>query len=126
MTNFPYCSKEFSSSRQELLAEIGKKEAQFSYEIRDRKAHFTTTVAAQHRKLVKTIASYVRESKVFNLITAPVIWLVLVPVVLLHAMASVFQWICFPVYGSATFSRTALPHFQQRISGFFRGGAAGV
>jgi hypothetical protein len=36
---------------QELLAEIGKKETQFSYEIRDRKAHFTTAVAAQHRKL---------------------------------------------------------------------------
>jgi hypothetical protein len=84
---------------QELLAEIGKKEAEFSYEIRDRKAHFTTAVAAQHRKLAKTIARYVRESKFFNLITAPVIWLVLVPVVLLHAMASVFQWICFPVYG---------------------------
>ncbi len=40
----------------ELRDEIGKKEAQFSYEIRDRKAHFTTAVAAQHRRLAKTIA----------------------------------------------------------------------
>jgi hypothetical protein len=50
-------------------------------------------------RLPHSIASYVRESKFFNLITAPVIWLVLVPVVLLHVMASVFQWVCFPVYG---------------------------
>lgn len=83
----------------ELLAEIERKQAEFSYEVRDRKAHFTKAMTAQHRKLAKTVASYVRESKLFNVLTAPVIWVVLVPVVLLHAMASVFQWFCFPVYG---------------------------
>jgi ElaB/YqjD/DUF883 family membrane-anchored ribosome-binding protein len=84
---------------QELLAEIQKKEAEFSYEVRDRKAHFTKSIITQHRKLAKTVASYVRESKLFNVLTSPVIWVVLVPVVLLHAMATVFQWVCFPVYG---------------------------
>jgi hypothetical protein len=66
--------------------------------MRGRKTHFTKAVTAQHRKLTKTVASYVRESKLFNLLTAPVIWVVLMPVVLLHVMASVFQWVCFPVY----------------------------
>ena len=86
----------------ELLAEIQKKEAEFSYEMRDRKAHFTKAVAAQQRKLAKTIETivgYVHESKLFNLLTAPVIWVVLLPVVMLHAMASVFPLVCFPVYG---------------------------
>lgn len=83
----------------ELLAEIKKKEAEFSYEVRDKKAHFTAAVAAQHRKLAKTVANYVRESSVFNILTSPIIWLLLVPVVLLDLTASIFQWFCFPVYG---------------------------
>ena len=84
---------------QELMAEIHKKEAQFSYEIRDKKAHFSEAVAAQHRQFAKSVARYVRDSAVFNILSVPVIWFVLVPVILLHLMASVFQWVCFPIYG---------------------------
>lgn len=83
----------------ELLAEIKKKESQFSYEVRDKKAHFTAAVVAKHRKLAKSMTRYVRESSLFNLLTAPVIWMVLLPVALLHVTASVFQFFCFPVYG---------------------------
>ena len=32
----------------ELVAEIKKKEVEFSYEVRDKKAHFTAAGAAQH------------------------------------------------------------------------------
>ena len=84
---------------REVLTEIAEKEARFSYVVQDRKAHFTKAVVTQHRKLAKTIASYVRESKFFNVVTAPVIWIVLLPVVLLHVTACIFQWVCFPVYG---------------------------
>ena len=45
------------------------------------------------------MANYVRDSSVFNILTSPIIWIVLMPVVLLHMTASVFQWFCFPVYG---------------------------
>ena len=83
----------------EMLDEIHKKEVEFSYEVRDKKAHFAAAVLAQHEKLAKTVANYVRESSLFNVLTAPIIWIVLVPVVLLHVTASVFQWFCFPVYG---------------------------
>ena len=43
------------------------------------------------------MANYVRDSSVFNILTSPIIWIVLMPVVLLHMTASVFQWFCFPV-----------------------------
>jgi hypothetical protein len=84
---------------RELRAEIKKKETQFGYEVRDRKAHFTAAVAARHRNLARAIGSYVRASILFNVLTAAFVWIVLVPVVMLHVTASVFQSICFPVYG---------------------------
>ncbi len=84
---------------QEMLAEIHKKEAQFSYEIRDKKAHFTAAVVEQHRQLAKSVAAYVRDSSVFNILSMPMIWMVIVPVIMLHITASLFQWVCFPIYG---------------------------
>lgn len=84
---------------RELLAEVQKKEKQFGYELRNRQAHFSAGVAAQHRKLAKSLSRYVRDSTFFNALTSPIIWVVLLPVVVLHLTASVFQWICFPIYG---------------------------
>jgi hypothetical protein len=84
---------------RELVTEIKQKEAEFSYEVRNKKAHFTEAVAAQHKKLAKNIANYVRESDVFNVLTSPIIWIVLFPVVMLHITAAIFQWCCFPIYG---------------------------
>ena len=84
---------------RELLAEVQKKEKQFGYELLNRQAHVSAAVVAQHRKLAKSLARYVRDSNFFNALTSPIIWVVLLPVILLHLTASVFQWICFPIYG---------------------------
>ena len=99
----------------ELLSEIKKKEVQFSYEIRNNKAHFTSVVAARHRKLAKSISSYVRGSIFFNLLTAPVIWVVLSPVVCLHLTAGIFQTICFPVYGIPKVRRSDYLLMDRRV-----------
>jgi hypothetical protein len=99
----------------ELLLEIRKKESQFSYEVRNNKAHFNAAVAAKHRKLAKSMSRYVRESIFFNLLTAPVIWVVLIPVVCLHMMAGVFQAICFPVYGIPKVRRSDYLVMDRRV-----------
>lgn len=79
--------EEIQQLEHELLAEIKKKQAEFSYEVRDKKAHFTAAVVEQHRNLAKTVANDVRDSSLFNVLTAPIIWVVLVPVALLHLTA---------------------------------------
>lgn len=111
----PLLLEKIRELEHELLAEIKKKEAEFSYEIRDKKAHFTAAVTAQHRKLAKSVASYVRDSSVFNILSMPVIWFVLVPVVWLHLMASVFQWVCFPIYGIPKVRRSDYVVMDRRV-----------
>lgn len=84
---------------RELLVEVHKKEEQFSYEIREKKVHFKEAIVAQHKKLAKKITKYLYEAKPFSILAAPMIWSCIVPIVLLDAVATVFQFICFPVYG---------------------------
>jgi ElaB/YqjD/DUF883 family membrane-anchored ribosome-binding protein len=84
---------------QELLGDLQEKEQRFSYEVRERKVRFKTAVAEQHRKLATRLGRYVREAPLFSILTAPFIWVCIVPVVLLDLVARLYQFVCFPVYG---------------------------
>jgi len=84
---------------KEMLREIQRKECEFFYEVRQRKVHFTDEARARHKELVKGIHRTVLDSQVLIILTAPLIWACLVPFVMLDLVASVFQAICFPVYG---------------------------
>jgi len=83
----------------ELAQEIQKKEAEFFYEVRKRKVRFTAEAKARHRQLVKRIYRTLLDSKPLIILTAPVIWAILLPLVLLDLVTFVFQAVCFPIYG---------------------------
>lgn len=83
----------------ELLREIEKKEQEFYYHIQKKKVQFEEKVWKQHRKLVKRIHRYLIEARILSILSAPVIYLCLVPAVLMDAVISLFQFVCFPIYG---------------------------
>jgi hypothetical protein len=83
----------------ELIQEIQKKEEEFYYEIRRTKVIFAKEVRKQHRLLVKTIRYYLKEAAFLNILTAPIIWALLIPAILMDLSISIYQAICFPVYG---------------------------
>ncbi|MBF0371356.1 MAG: hypothetical protein HQL52_18090 [Magnetococcales bacterium] len=53
-----------------------------------------------------SMADLLRESRIGLLLTAPVIWSVAIPLALLDLMATLYQTICFPIYGIPTVSRS--------------------
>jgi hypothetical protein len=83
----------------ELLHEIHDKEQQFHYQLHERKAHFAAGILAAHKKLGKSMTGYLYDAKLFSILTAPMIWFCLVPVLFLHLVATIYQFVCFPVYG---------------------------
>ena len=82
-----------------MLVEVHAKEQQFRYVIRQHGVHFQEGVAAQHKKLVKKVRDYLAEAKFLTIITTPVIWSCIVPIMFLDVWATVYQFICFPIYG---------------------------
>jgi len=83
----------------EILHEIQKKEEEFFYQIHKKKVRFEREVKKTHRELVKKIRHYLRDASIKNVLTAPVIWSCLVPALLMDLVISIFQGICFPIYG---------------------------
>jgi hypothetical protein len=91
-------------------------EADLACEIRDRRercqarAHragvwFDRELREAHRRLRQSVPAYVVHGNVFSLLTAPVIYSLLLPLVMLDFWVTVYQAVCFPIYGIARVPR---------------------
>lgn len=84
---------------KEIMRELQKKETEFFYEVRLGKVRFTEEARAQHDLFMKRFTGYIRESRFMILIITPVIWACFIPIARLDLSMTIYQAICFPVYG---------------------------
>jgi hypothetical protein len=69
------------------------------YELREGKIWFSEEMKREHRKLKTSLVRYVLHSRLLAILTAPFIYAVIIPFLLLDLFVSVYQAVCFPVYG---------------------------
>ena len=83
---------------EELEDVINTQQVQLYYRIEGTKIRFEQSVRRAHQQLKTGIFRWLRESSPRNLITAPLIYALIVPFVLLDLSVTVYQWLCFPLY----------------------------
>lgn len=83
----------------ELEAEFAIRRAKLQYTLRGSRAVFEQEILRAHRELRVGLARYVFNANILIILTAPVIYAMIVPFVLLDVCITAYQWICFPVYG---------------------------
>lgn len=84
-----------------LLPSVEKLEDEIKshlYELRDGKVWFSDELKREHRRLKTSLFRYVLHSRFFVLITAPLIYICIVPLSLLDLTLSAYQAVCFPIY----------------------------
>ena len=84
---------------EELSIEIQKKQQVFFYKIKGKKVLFEDEIKKRHKKLVTKIHIYLLRADLLNILTAPIIWSCLLPALFMDLFVTVYQYICFPVYG---------------------------
>jgi len=84
---------------EELELELAKKRDELRFSLKNRKAYFEHEVLLQHRKLKTGLLRYVLHAKPRHILTAPIIYPMIFPLLLLDAFVFLYQFICFPVYG---------------------------
>lgn len=67
----------------------------------------------KHNEKAGDIIRFLRESEVLFILTAPVIWSVIIPLALLDFMATIYQSLCFPVYGIEQVNRSDFVIFDR-------------
>ncbi|HEX6550335.1 MAG TPA: hypothetical protein VF117_06650 [Gammaproteobacteria bacterium] len=83
----------------QIEAEIQHRREELHADFEDRKIRFEQEVIAAHKRFKAGLLSYIWHSSVLTLLTAPVIYSGIVPLVLLDLFVSLYQVVCFSVYG---------------------------
>ena len=80
----------------EKLEEVIKSEF---YELRKGKVWFSEAVKREQIELKTSLFKYILHSRFFAIVTAPFIYICIIPFALLDLFVSTYQAVCFPVYG---------------------------
>ncbi len=83
----------------ELEAELAKRRAELRVGLEKGRAFFEDEVLRRHRKLKTHLVKYILNAHPLVLLTAPVIYALVVPLVFLDLAVTAYQAVCFPIYG---------------------------
>jgi hypothetical protein len=83
----------------ELEQELSTRREQFRYTLENHKVRFERDILAQQKKFRAGLLRYIFTARPLHVLTAPVIYAVSIPLVLLDLMVTLYQYVCFPVYG---------------------------
>jgi hypothetical protein len=83
----------------EIEVELAKRREALRYHFENRRIVFEKGVIELHRRLKTRVWRYLADAHLLTVLTAPVIYAMIVPIVLLDLSMMLYQAICFPVYG---------------------------
>ena len=94
-----------SSIEEDLRVALHEQEASALYRIKGKRVEFEESIRQAHLRLKSGFFHWLVTYRPQNLITGPVIYAMIVPLAILDFFISLYQAICFPIYGIARVSR---------------------
>lgn len=91
---------------EELEEEFRKRREEFRFIVVDRRIRFAEEAARQQRRFKTGLIRYFAEARIGNILTAPLIYAGLAPMILLDLFLFFYQALCFPLYGIAKVRRS--------------------
>lgn len=98
----------------ELRSAVHEQESRMFFQLDGKRVEFERSVRAAHRKLRMNFFRWLVTNRPQNLVTGPLIYGMIVPLLMLDACVSFYQWACFPIYGIARVRRADYLVFDRR------------
>ncbi len=102
----------------ELRAAVHEQESRIFFQINGKRIEFEHSVMAAHRKLKTGFFRWLVNYRPQNLITGPIIYGMVLPLLVLDLFVSFYQWSCFPIYGIAKVRRSDYLVYDRRHLGY--------
>lgn len=97
----------------ELAAQIALERANLKFGMENGKIIFEAEMLRQHKAMQIKLWPYLRAAGFLTILTAPLIYSLLLPLVVLDIFVTVYQAVCFPIYGIAKVKRQAFLNFDR-------------
>jgi hypothetical protein len=83
----------------ELDAELAKRRVDLRIGLEHGRIIFEQELLRRHRELKIKLASYLLNARPLVVLTSPVIYSLIIPIVMLDLWMTIYQAVCFPIYG---------------------------
>ncbi len=103
---------------RDLAAEFARRQAELKYGLEKGRVIFEEEIRRRHEELKVDLLTYVLGARLSVVLTAPVIYGLVIPLVLLDLFVTVYQAVCFPVYGIAKVRRRDYLIFDRHYLGY--------
>jgi hypothetical protein len=90
---------QISALEDDLLKALQEQEASARFHIQGKRVEFEASVRQAHRELKNSFFKWLTTNRPQNLITGPIIYSMVFPMLLLDLCVSFYQATCFPIYG---------------------------
>jgi len=90
---------QMTALEDEMRTALHEQETKMFFEIKGKRIKFEKTVRQTHRKLKKNFFRWLVTNRPQNLITGPIIYGMIFPLLILDFFVTFYQATCFPIYG---------------------------
>jgi hypothetical protein len=109
---------QMATLEDELRSAVHEQESRMFFSIKGKRVEFERSVKAAHRKLKKNVFKWLVTNRPQNLITGPIIYGMVLPMLLLDLLVTLYQWSCFPIYGITKVRRKDYIVFDRHHLGY--------
>ncbi len=106
--------QQMATLEAELQSAVHAQEHRMFFQIKGRRVEFERSVHDAHRKLKLSLWRWLVTNRPQNLLTGPLIYGMVLPLLLLDLCVSLYQWLCFPIYGISRVRRSDYLVFDRR------------
>lgn len=110
--------EEIDRMKLKLAEEIDKQESHISYEIKNGYVTFEKEVLAKQKENMKNLLSWFREVPLLHLLTAPLIYAMVIPAIIFDVLLFVYQQMAFRVFKFEFIKRSDYMHFDHHYLGY--------
>ena len=97
---------QITALESELQAVLHEQQKRLLYQLKGRRVEFERNIRLMHRQLRTGIIQWILTIPPRNLLTIPIIYGMIIPLVLFDLAVTFYQMACFPIYGIAKVKRS--------------------
>lgn len=84
---------------EEIEQELQRRRAELHADFENKRVRFEQEVIEQQRRFKMGLLKYLGQSSLRNILSAPIIYSVFFPLLLVDLVVTLYQYLCFPLYG---------------------------
>jgi hypothetical protein len=104
-----------------LARDVQQQQRRWQYRVQRGRQWFDAERREAHRRLKRRIPAYLREAHLSSVLTSPVVYSLVLPLIVMDLWVTAYQWICFPIYGIPRVRRRTYWLLDRRKLGYLNG-----